>query len=339
MLNDVPEPSTSKSAEKHSQSENKRRKKGKVHHQHNVKTSTVSQNPENNTVQPDPSPLSDLLTTSPPLAASTPSSNTASHDVGQPQSGPVRLTNLPEGYGGFYRATVTPNGKEIIIPVFGSPQRTAKDHSYCTQKHIKLPDMAQKKLGEPKDHDAPSPVCPSQSLPLPTPDMDQEDSDGYQSEIVDSDCCEMDDDMVNIKDSDYVPSTESSDSESEYEVETEERKYRANIYDQDTYADELKQEKFIVFEDNLRELLRFCMRCGSPITKCEKGKLSCVSYSIECHNGCHYTWKSQPSCSSLLIASSIFTTGNTYSKLSSFARALNLNFIGKTIIRTINVIT
>ena len=107
MLNDVPVPSTSKSAEKNSSpSENKRRKKGKVHHEH-VKTSTVSQNPEN-TVPPDLSPLSDLLTTTPPLAASPTSSNSASHNTGQPQSG-------------FYRATVRPNEKEMIIPVLGSP--------------------------------------------------------------------------------------------------------------------------------------------------------------------------------------------------------------------------
>jgi hypothetical protein len=194
--------------------------------------------------------------------------------------------------------------------------------------------MAQK-LGEAtvgiaeaaKDQDTP---LSSQSLPLLPPEMDVDDSDRYQSEIEDSDCCEMDDDMMNIKDTDYIPSTDSSDSESDSEVETEERTYNANIYDQDIYADELKQDKFIVFEDNLSELLRFCMRCGSPITKCKKIKRSCVSYSIECHNGCRYTWKSQSSSSSLLIASSIFTTGNTYSKLSSFARALNLKFIGKT---------
>ena len=323
MLNDVPRPSVSNSNSGISLPPKKRRKMGPSDVEKSTPSSTVSHNPDNAPL-PDPSLPSDQLNTTQPQATCTTSSNITG------QTGPTRLTNLPEGYGGFYTAVVTPNGKEIIIPILGSPPRVAKDHSYCAQKPKKTLKLAPTfSSTELKQQDLPTSTHPPQQPLLAAPDLELEDSDGYQSEEDNGYQFEMED-ILKLTDTDYNPSTESSDSESEYEIEQEHHKYNASIYVKDTYADELKQEKYIVFEDNLRELMRFCMKCGSPVTKCKKVRSSCVSYSIECHNGCHYTWKSQPSNASLLVASSIFTTGNTYSKMSSFARALNLKFIGKT---------
>ncbi|KAL9958118.1 hypothetical protein ACROYT_G035089 [Oculina patagonica] len=57
-----------------------------------------------------------------------------------------------------------------------------------------------------------------------------------------------------------------------------------------------RQRTFIVYEDNLKELYRFCPNCGSPtITRNEvQNEGSQLSVHLTCLNGCSYKWQSQP---------------------------------------------
>ena len=260
----------------------------------------------------------------PPAAAT---SSTASHDIHQvratPSITPVPLQHLSNGisYGGFYVYKEGVNEK--ILPMFATPVRYAKDHSYAATK-----DTSRKRLTYEEQHmnDNDSSCAPSASSTLPSAtalSCDEEES-------FESDDATYDD----FDDSDYIQPTESEcDSETDEEFE-QNTISTSSIYQHSnaiSYAPELKQEKYIVFEDNLKELMRFCMKCGSPVTHiASHDKGSSVSYTMECHNGCKNTWSTQPPIASLMIASSIISTGNTYSKVASFAKAMNLKFIGKT---------
>ena len=112
---------------------------------------------------------------------------------------------------------------------------------------------------------------------------------------------------------DYRPSTESSDSTTEPErAPSASRAHR----------------KYIVFEENLEELHRFCKDCGSSVT--EKSQFTSGS-SVRCHAGHSYTWRSQPyqhdqPLGNIMMAAAILVTGCTYAKISAFAGVLQLQF-------------
>ncbi len=159
--------------------------------------------------------------------------------------------------------------------------------------------------------------------------MDESTQDIYDSDIESNDIIDDldDDDYCSNTESEYATETES---ESEETVDLAGSLYN-DINNDSNFASELKQRKFIVYENNLLELMTFCMKCGEPIVDeiAPYVKGASVSYTLSCHGGCKYTWNSQPASGSLLITSAIISTGNTYGKLSSFSKALNLNFIGK----------
>ena len=108
----------------------------------------------------------------------------------------------------------------------------------------------------------------------------------------------------------------------------------------DPYSQEegpCEMQKYIVFSDNLDSLHKFCNQCGSPVTeKSKRTTGSMISYSITCHAGHKYTWRSQPvqhrqPVGNLLISAAILTTGNTFAKIKAFADSLNLQLFSHTL--------
>ena len=96
---------------------------------------------------------------------------------------------------------------------------------------------------------------------------------------------------------------------------------------------------FLVYEDNLRELLKFCPKCGSPVINEEieerENEGSQYSVSINCLNGCKFTWQTQPSTpgvkgdGNLALTAGLFFSGIQFAKFQQFASVINLKSIGK----------
>ena len=95
----------------------------------------------------------------------------------------------------------------------------------------------------------------------------------------------------------------------------------------------LNKKKFIVFENELLKLFKFCQQCGSPTdttTMIQHGSM--VTVKTSCMSGHTVTWKSQPqvkgtAAGNLLITAAIVFSGNTYKHAADFAKHLNLQFI------------
>ena len=91
-----------------------------------------------------------------------------------------------------------------------------------------------------------------------------------------------------------------------------------------------EQQKFIVFEDNLTELFRFCPECQEPIEDLEKaisGTLLTIKYT--CLQGHINLWQSQPtingmSAGNLLLSAAILFSGLTYAKIAHLFEIFNL---------------
>ena len=101
----------------------------------------------------------------------------------------------------------------------------------------------------------------------------------------------------------------------------------------------LKQRVFLVYEEKLKELLRFCPICGSLIisenTVETSNEGTQLSLTLHCMGSCTYKWQSQPplqdskGAGNLLVSSGIFFPGIPFAKFESFAKLTNLKFIGK----------
>ena len=100
-----------------------------------------------------------------------------------------------------------------------------------------------------------------------------------------------------------------------------------------------KQRVFLVYEEKLKELLRFCPICGSLIIPENTVEVfnegSQLSLRLNCMGSCTYKWQSQPLLSdlkgagNLLVTAGIFFSGIPFAKFESFAKLTNLKFIGK----------
>lgn len=90
------------------------------------------------------------------------------------------------------------------------------------------------------------------------------------------------------------------------------------------------QAKFIVFEDNLKQLLKHCYLCGGKVHHFqlhENGSQLRVAFT--CQNNCHAQWVSQPkeggiAAGNLLVSTAIVVTGLTYQRLAEFSELLQL---------------
>lgn len=146
-------------------------------------------------------------------------------------------------------------------------------------------------------------------------DVNLEDSTeccSYQNLVT----AESDNEVLESSDSEYSPSdSEGSDS------------------DDDNSQTLPKQKKFIVFENELLKLFKFCQQCGSPTdttTMIQHGSM--VTVKTSCMSGHTVTWESQPrvkgtAAGNLLITAAIVFSGNTYKHAADFAKHLNLQFI------------
>ena len=91
-------------------------------------------------------------------------------------------------------------------------------------------------------------------------------------------------------------------------------------------------DKYLVFREQLGELLRFCSRCGSAIVgRREFATGSMLSVEVQCHAGCEYTWRSQPvvrknPLGNALLSAAILFTGLTYTAVAELATCLGLLF-------------
>ena len=119
----------------------------------------------------------------------------------------------------------------------------------------------------------------------------------------------------------YLPSSDVS-SEAESDTDTQDENWT-------------NMNKYIIFQDNLDQLHRFCNQCGAPnLEKSTFTRGSMIGYRIKCHNGLSYVWHSQPQqkkqpVGNLLFAAAILVSGNTYAKISAFASMLKLAILSK----------
>ena len=128
---------------------------------------------------------------------------------------------------------------------------------------------------------------------------------------------ESDSEVLESSDSEYFP----SDSE-------------GSENDNDNSQKLPKPKKFIVFENELLKLFKFCQQCGSPTDTTTIQHGSMVTVKTSCMSGHTVTWGSQPqvkgtAAGNLLITAAIVFSGNThtYKHAADFAKHLNLQFI------------
>ena len=87
---------------------------------------------------------------------------------------------------------------------------------------------------------------------------------------------------------------------------------------------------FLVLEEQLKELYRFCPKCGSFTVDAHEiqNEGSHLSIHLTCQNGCSYKWQSQPPMSTtkgrgnLALTSAIFFSGIHFAKFERFAHCL-----------------
>ena len=99
------------------------------------------------------------------------------------------------------------------------------------------------------------------------------------------------------------------------------------------------QHVFLIYEQKLKELLRFCPRCGALMVPENieevQNEGTQLSLKLNCMNNCNYKWQSQPTlwdikgAGNLLLSAGIFFCGIPFSKFESFSRLINLKCIGK----------
>lgn len=101
----------------------------------------------------------------------------------------------------------------------------------------------------------------------------------------------------------------------------------------------VSQRVFLVYEDQLNELLLRCMKCGSPIiqedTKEVQNEGSQLTLELTCASNCTYRWHSQPrlkgtkGAGNVLLTASIFFSGIHFAKFDRFCCNMNLKTISE----------
>ena len=186
--------------------------------------------------------------------------------------------------------------------LFGTPRRTRLDHSY----YEKLSDT--RTLGTQTDDVT---VLPVKQGPIQTPQPLTSSSSETSEE----------EEKSNI-DADYLPSSSSESSSGE---ET-----KADV-------DYEKSRKFLVFEECLLDLLKFCTLCGAPVIETKSFNLgSMIGFTMSCHNGHTVTWRSQPLMNktplgNLMISAAVLLSGNTFTKIENFTKTLNLMMFSQSV--------
>ena len=216
------------------------------------------------------------------------------------------------------------------------------DHTYVTQTVREIVH-------------APTPITDN-----PVPDSNESAEDGYDSQGSQVDLFpDLNDELPSVTDEskildldvqepmDIVVSQQTTSSGSQYvpSVGGSQQDNTCSSQDSQDASDKpdtkntYKERVFLVYEEQLKELLRFCPRCGSLIiqesTVEVQNEGSQLSLKLTCINNCEYHWQSQPplydikGAGNLLITAGIFFCGIPFSKCESLSKLINLKFIGK----------
>uniref|UniRef100_A0A8C6TKP9 THAP-type domain-containing protein n=1 Tax=Neogobius melanostomus TaxID=47308 RepID=A0A8C6TKP9_9GOBI len=96
---------------------------------------------------------------------------------------------------------------------------------------------------------------------------------------------------------------------------------------------------FLVFEDQLKQLLGRCVKCGSLIAQEDivevQNEGSQLTLEFTCANSCRYRWQAQPTLSgtkgagNLLLTASVFFSGIHFEKFERFCCNMNLKTISE----------
>jgi len=94
---------------------------------------------------------------------------------------------------------------------------------------------------------------------------------------------------------------------------------------------------FFAYEEQLKELYRFCPKCGSFTVDAHEiqNEGSQLSIDLTCQNSCSYKWQSQPPWLPLkaeeifALTAAIFSSGIHFAKFERFAHCLKLKTISE----------
>lgn len=106
-------------------------------------------------------------------------------------------------------------------------------------------------------------------------------------------------------------------------------------------SDPAKENKFMVFQSCLEDLMKYCNQCGSPVVHTSSYTTgSMVTYELHCHQGHEVRWHSQPRIGrqplgNIILAAATLFSGLTFSRLANWARNVSLYFISETSFLTI----
>ena len=139
-----------------------------------------------------------------------------------------------------------------------------------------------------------------------------------------------------------ILSQETLSSQSEYEPSEDglaSQDEASGCEDQTVKSSFGKQRVFLIYEQKLQELLRFCPKCGMLIEQESIQEVnnegSQLSLRLNCLNNCNYKWQSQPplqdikGAGNLLLSAGIFFCGIPFSKFESLSKLINFKCIGK----------
>ena len=151
-----------------------------------------------------------------------------------------------------------------IPKLYGTPRRTRLDHPYSATRTKTVATQTEDSHIRAESMSHSSSITLHPTLPIDPSDAEQSDPDIPTA---------MD------SGSSYRPSSSSS-------IDT----------DSGTGSPvNVAANKYVVFREQLDELLKYCSRCGQTVTQKNRFTTgSMLSVKMECHAGHSYTWQSQP---------------------------------------------